>query len=130
IDMSGLRSIDGQCSVRAGSFAYRHYRINDAAIDASLDGGMLRVTQLQGRAWGGQVNATAFADARASRLAVKGAATGVNVNALLKDVAAKDVIEGTGRVNVDLDTAGRSVNELKSRLKGSAALQVRDGAIK
>jgi AsmA protein len=91
---------------------------------------MLRVTQLQGRAWGGQVNATAFADARASRVAIKGAANGVNVNALVKDVAAKDWIEGTGRVTVDLDTAGRSVSEMKSRLKGSAALQLRDGAIK
>ncbi|HMC15755.1 MAG TPA: AsmA family protein, partial [Albitalea sp.] len=130
VDLSGLRGVDGQLSLRAASFAYRQYRIADAALDASLDGGMLRVTHLQGRAWGGQVNATAFADARASRIAVKGAATGVNVNALLKDVAAKDWIEGTGRVTVDLDTAGRSVNELKSRLKGNAALQVRDGAIK
>ncbi|HEV7913504.1 MAG TPA: AsmA family protein, partial [Albitalea sp.] len=130
VDLSGLRSIDGQFSLRAGNFAFKQYRVADAAIDATLDGGMLRVTQLAGRAWGGQLNATAFADARASRVAVKGAASGVNVNALVKDVAAKDWIEGTGRVAVDLDSAGRSVNELKSRLKGSAALQLRDGAIK
>ena len=130
VDLSALRSVDGQFSLRAGSFALKQYRVNDAAIDATLDGGMLRVTQLQGRAWGGQVNATAFADARASRVAIKGAANGVNVNALVKDVAAKDWIEGTGRVTVDLDTAGRSVSEMKSRLKGSAALQLRDGAIK
>src|SRR5207248_3938466 len=114
VDMSGLRSIDGQFSVRATSFAYRQYRISDAVIDASLDGGMLRVTQLQGRAWGGQLNATAFADARASRIAMKGAATGVNVNQLVKDVAARDWIDGNGRVTLDVDTAGRSVAELKS----------------
>jgi len=130
VDLAGLRAVNGQFSLRAGSFVYRQYRIGDAAIDAALDGGMLRVTTLQGKAWGGQLNATAFADARASRVAIKGAAAGVNVNALVKDVAAKDWIEGTGRVSVDLDSAGRSVNELKSRLKGSAALQVRDGAIK
>jgi len=130
VDMAGLRSVDGQFSLRAGHFAYHQYRIDDAAIDATLDGGMLRVTQLAGHAWGGQLNVTAFADARASRVAVKGAATGVNVNALVRDVAAKDWIEGTGRVTVDLDTAGRSVNEMKSHLKGSSALQVRDGAIK
>ena len=59
-----------------------------------------------------------------------GAATGVDVNALVKDVAAKDWIEGNGRVNFDLDSAGRSINEMKSRLKGTAALQLRDGAIK
>src|SRR5262249_5943392 len=125
-----LRGVDGQFSVRAKRFAYHQYRIDDAALDATLEGGMLRVTQLAGRAWGGQLGVTAFADARASRVAVKGTATGVDVNALVKDIAAKDWIEGTGRVSVDLDTAGRSVHEMKSRLKGSAALQVRDGAIK
>jgi AsmA protein len=130
VDMAALRSVDGQFSLRATRLAYRQYRIDDAAIDAALEGGMLRVTQLAGRAWGGQLGLTAFADARASRVAVKGAATGVNVNALVKDVAAKDWIEGTGRVTVDLDTAGRTVHEMKSRLKGTAALQVRDGAVK
>jgi len=130
VDLGALRSVNGQFSLRAGSFAFRQYRIGDAAIDATLDGGMLHVTTLHGKAWGGQVDASAFADARASRVAMKGTAAGVNVNALVKDVAAKDWIEGTGRVTVDLDSAGRSVNELRSRLKGSAALQVRDGAIK
>jgi AsmA protein len=130
VDLAALRSVNGQFSLRAGSFAFRQYRIGDAAIDATLDGGMLHVTTLHGKAWGGQVDASAFADARASRVALKGTAAGVNVNALVKDVAAKDWIEGTGRVTVDLDSAGRSVNELRSRLKGSAALQVRDGAIK
>jgi AsmA protein len=130
VDLAGLRKVNGQFGLRAGHFVYRQYRIDDAAIDATLDGGMLRVTQLAGRAWGGQLAATAFADARASRVAVKGAANGVNVNALIKDVAAKDWIEGTGRVTVDLDTAGRTVQEMKSRLKGNAALQVRDGAVK
>lgn len=130
VDMAGLRSVNGQVSLRAGSFAWRQYRIGDAAIEAAMDNGMLRVTTLQGRAWGGQLAATAFADARASRVAIKGSAQGVDVNALVKDVAAKDWIAGTGRVTWDLDTAGRSVNEMKSRLKGTAALQVRDGAIK
>lgn len=130
VDLAGLRSVNGQVSLRAGSFAWRQYRIADAAIEAAMDNGMLRITTLQGRAWGGQLAATAFADARASRVAIKGSAQGVDVNALVKDVAAKDWIAGTGRVAWDLDTAGRSVNEMKSRLKGSASLQVRDGAIK
>jgi AsmA protein len=130
VDLSGLRAVNAQVSVVAGRFAFQQYKVNDARIQATLDGGMLRITELQGKAWGGQLNATAFADARASRIAIKGAATGVDVNALVKDVAAKDWIEGNGRVSFDLDSAGRSVNELRSRLQGSAALQLRDGAVK
>ena len=130
VDLSGLRAVDGQFSVQAANFAFQQYRVADARIAATLDSGMLRVTELRGKAWGGQVDATAFADARASRVAVKGVASGVNVNALVKDVAAKDWIEGTGKVSIDVDSAGHSVNEMKSRLKGNAALQLRDGAIK
>lgn len=130
VDLSPLRSLQGRFGLRAGQFAYQTYRVRELALDATLEGGMLRVLQLAGRVWGGSVNATAFADARASRIALNGIANGVNVNALLNDVAQKDVLEGTGRVAVDIDTAGRSVNEMKSRLQGKAALVLRDGAIK
>lgn len=130
VDLSPLRSLQGRFDVHVGQFAYRTYRVADFDFKATLDGGMLRVSQLDGRAWGGALNATAFADARASRVAVKANASGVNINALMKDVMAKDVLEGTGQLKLDVDTAGRSVNELKSRLKGTAALQLKDGAVK
>jgi AsmA protein len=130
VDLSSLRSVNAQVGLRAGSLAFRQYKVADAKVEATLDGGMLRVTTLQGKAWGGALDATAFADARASRIGVKANASGVNVNALLKDVAGKDILEGTGRVTVDVDTAGRSVGELRSHLHGDAALQLRDGAVK
>jgi AsmA protein len=130
VDLSALRSLQGKFDVKVGQFAYQAYRIADVVFAATLEGGMLRVSQLSGKAWGGSFAANAFADARASRVALAGSANGVNVNALLKDVAQKDILEGTGRVTLDVDSAGRSVNELKSRLQGKAALQLRDGAIK
>lgn len=130
VDLSALRSLQGKFDLRVGQFAYQTYRLADLTLAATLEGGMLRVSQLSGKAWGGSFAANALADARASRLALSGSANGVDVNALLKDVARKDVLEGTGRVVLDVDSAGRSVNELKSRLQGRAALQLRDGAIK
>lgn len=130
VDLSGLRAVNAQVGLRAGSLVFRQYKVADAKLDAVLDGGMLRITTLQGKAWGGALDATAFADARASRIGVKANASGVNVNALLKDVAAKDILDGTGRVTLDVDTTGRSVGELRSHLRGDAALQLRDGAVK
>ena len=130
VDLEMLRKLNGSFGLRAGKFTFRQYKVNDIRIDATLDNGMLRVPSLQGRIWGGSIDANAFADARASRVAVKATANGVDVNALLKDVAAKDILEGSGRVVADLNASGRSVNEMKSRLNGSAALQLRDGAIK
>jgi AsmA protein len=130
VDLAGLRVLDAEVALRAGSLVFRQYRIADARIEAKLDNGMLKVPVLQAKAWGGSLDANALADARASRIAVKAVATGVNFNALLKDVAAKDILEGTGRVNLDVDTTGRTVGELRSKLRGNAALNLRDGAIK
>jgi AsmA protein len=45
-------------------------------------------------------------------------------------MAAKDWMDGTGRVTMDIEATGRSVNALKSKLQGQMALQLRDGAIK
>lgn len=130
VDLSALRSVDAVVGLRAGSFVFRQYRVADAKVDATLAGGLLRVTTLQGKAWGGALDASASADARSNRIGVKAVANGVNVNALLKDVAAKDLLEGTGRVTLDVGTAGRSVAELRRQLDGNAALQLRDGAVK
>jgi AsmA protein len=130
VDLSGLRALNANVALRAGSFVFRQYRVADARIEAQLDNGMLKVPVLQAKAWGGSLDANALADARASRIAVKAVATGVNVNALLKDVAGKDLLEGSGRVAMDVDTTGKSVGELRSRLHGTASLNLRDGAIK
>jgi AsmA protein len=130
VDLSALRSIDGQFSLQAATFAFQRYKVAAARIDATLDHGLLRVPTLQGKVWGGSVDASALADASTGRVGIKGAANGIDINSALKDVAAKDWMDGTGRVTMDVEATGRSINELKSRLQGQLALQLRDGAIK
>ena len=48
----------------------------------------------------------------------------------MKDVAGKDLLEGRGQVSADVTTSGASLGALRSKLAGTAALQLRDGAIK
>ncbi len=130
VDLSALRSLDGQFSLQAANFAVRRYKVAAARIDATLNGGLLRVTALQGKLWGGSIDASALAEAATGRVGFKGTANGININSALKDVAAKDWMDGTGRVTMDVEATGRSVNALKSHLQGQLALQLRDGAIK
>jgi len=130
VDLSGLRALDGAFALRAGRFAYQQYTVNDARLEATLKGGMLRVSSLQGQAWGGRFDARGLADARASRVTVNGVASGVDIQRLLTDVTGKQTLEGTGSLNVDLAAAGRTVQEMQSRLSGRAALDVHDGAVR
>lgn len=129
-DLSALRSVNGSLDLRIGALALRQYRVTDATLKATLDAGMLRVSDFRGGVWGGTVAGSAFADARASRVALMAGAEGVSIQAVLKDMADKDLLEGVGRVDVDMESAGRTMAELKSRLKGKAALHLRDGAVK
>ena len=130
VQLDGLRAVNGQFNLVAKALAFRQYRVADARIDASLDNGTLRIARLAGQAWGGSLEGSGSAEARSQRVTVKLAASGVNVNALLKDVAGKDLLEGTGRVSADLNTSGASLGALRSNLAGVAALELRDGAIK
>ncbi|HSC01272.1 MAG TPA: AsmA-like C-terminal region-containing protein, partial [Burkholderiaceae bacterium] len=130
VSLDGLRAVNGQFSVAAGALAFRQYRVDDVRLEATLDNGLLRIPRLAGRAWGGRVDSSGSAEAKSQRVAVRLAADGVDVNALLKNVAGKDLLEGTGRVNADLQTAGATVGALRSALAGTVSLQVRDGAVK
>ncbi len=130
IDLSGLKAVDGNFSLRAGSLVYPPYRVADAALDATLAGGVLRVSQLSGKAWSGRFAAQASVDANAQRLGFKLDATDVDIAQLLDDVAQFRKLEGRGRVTADVTTRGASVGQFKQQLAGQAAFQLRDGAVR
>ncbi|WP_428420008.1 AsmA family protein [Methylibium sp.] len=134
VDLSALKAVDGRFSLRAGTLVYPPYRIGEAALDATLAGGVLRVSDLSGRAWGGrfaaQASAQAGADRAAQRVGLKLDATDVDIAALLTDVAQFKKLEGKGRVTADVTTQGASVQRLKQALDGKAAFELRDGAVR
>lgn len=130
VNLDGLKALDGEFSLDAGALAFRHYRATDARLAATLDGGRLRIGRIAGRAWGGSVEGSGSADAHAHRVALRLDARGVDVQALLKDVAGQDLLEGSGRVLADLESGGTTVAALRSQLAGRAELQLRDGAIR
>ena len=130
VQLDGLQAVKGEFALEAGALEFRQYAVADARLVATLDSGLLRVATLSGRAWGGSFTGSGSANANTGDVAAKLDARGVNVNALLKDVADKDLLEGSGNVVAELVSSGATVGALRSRLGGSAALQLRDGAIK
>lgn len=130
LDLSALKSIQGRFDLRAGSLAYRQYRATNLVASARIANGALQVSPFEAGVWGGRLDMTASADANGNRVAARGAAQGIDILALLKDVADKDLLEGRGRLGFDLRSQGGTTAELKRRLDGSASLQLRDGAIK
>jgi AsmA protein len=130
VNLRFLHQMEGEFNIQASRLVYEQYQFRDFKLQSDLRAGVLRVNQLSGKSWGGQIATTGVIDARNQRMAFKGNAAGVNVNGLLKDVANKDILEGVGQVNFDINTVGSTVNQLKAALNGEAALQLRDGSLK
>lgn len=131
VDLSALALVDGRFELSAGHLAVRQYRVDKAHLIAELAQGHLQLRTLSGAAWGGQFQAEGSAQARApQKLALQALAQNVDVQALLKDVAGKDVLEGRGQVRLDVSTAGHTVPQLTAGLDGTASIVVRDGALK
>ena len=130
VDLAGLKALDGRFGLRAGTLVYPPYRVADAALEATLANGVLKVGRLSGRAWGGRFDAQGSADANTQRVGLKLDANGVDIAALLGDVAQFRRLEGTGRFSADVTTQGTSVAQFRQRLGGRAALELRDGALR
>ena len=130
VDLAGLKALDGAFTLRAGTLVYPPYRVADAALDATLNSGVLKVSQLAGKSWGGRFAAQASADANRQTVGAKLDASEVDIAALLGDVAQFKKLEGRGRVTADLTTQGQSVDQFKRALAGQAAFQLRDGAVR
>ena len=129
VDLGALKALDGDISLRVGTLVYPPYRVADAALDATLAGGVLRVSQLAGRAWGGRFKAQATADAHSQRVAAQFEANDVDIAQLLNEVAQYKKLDGKGRVTANVNTHGASVQQFKRQLAGKAALELRDGAL-
>jgi len=134
IDLSGLRALDAQVKLLAGTLRYRPYVLKDLSATAELDNGRLQIAPLRLRTWDGMLDARLTAHAGAApaqqRVTVQAKAQDILIQALLQDVAQRDLLEGRGRLTLDLATGGASVDAFKRALDGSAALQLRDGAVK
>ncbi|MBO0223075.1 hypothetical protein J0689_27730, partial [Vibrio parahaemolyticus] len=79
-------------ALTAGELSWKPYRLRDLRLDANLEGGMLRVPRYAAGLWGGRVEGSAFADARAQRVVLKAQAQQIDVEAALRDVARKDLL--------------------------------------
>jgi AsmA protein len=128
IDLSGLKAVNGRFELTADALAWQHYKLAKAKVLAQLDQGHLTLQELSGNAWGGHIALDGHATAGAIGLTAN--AQGVNIEPLLKDVASKDVLEGVGQVKANITTTGKSIKQLTAALNGTAALVLRDGAVK
>jgi AsmA protein len=130
IDLAALKGPDVHGAVRIGQFQANNLKMTEVKAQIALAGGRLDVAPHSMKLYGGSLAGALSVKADGNIIALRENLTGININPLLKDLADQDLIEGHGDVRFDVATRGDTVTTLKQALDGTAAVVLKDGALK
>ncbi len=131
IDLSALKALNANGSLRIGKLSYGQTKLENVRIDLKADDGVARLAPFSANLYGGKMQGSLDVDARATpNIAFKQTMSSVAVGPLLVDTINNDMLSGVGTVNVDIATQGNTVNLFKKNLAGTSSLALADGALK
>lgn len=118
IDLSPLKSLDGQFTLVAATLHKGVWRLDNARLEASLRGGVLTIAKLTGGFYGGALDLTGKVDgARApGHLEARVAATNVNLGRFGPALVDSSRIGGVMNANVTFNASLASVHDLVGTL--------------
>jgi AsmA protein len=130
IDLSALKALNLRGTAKIGSLQVANVKAASVKLQISAAGGKLDIAPHSASLYEGTLAGALSVNANGNTVAIKENLAGVNINALMKDALAKDLLEGRGSVSMDVTAAGETVTAMKKALNGSASISLRDGAIK
>jgi AsmA protein len=130
IDLSALKALNAHGTLRVGQLQAKNLKLADIKAKLDLAGGKLDVAPHSMKLYGGSLAGALSVNAAGNTIALRENLTGVSINPLLKDLADQDLLDGHGDVRLDVTTRGDTVPALKQALAGTAAVALKDGALK
>jgi AsmA protein len=132
IDVNGLNYVDLQARISAAELNIGDVHLAPAAIDATLEGGVLKCRFANLGAYDGQANGDLTVDASASLPAytLRGDLTGVRALPLLQNLAGFDKLDGRLQAKLALRSSGTSQRAIMSNVDGTVFAVFQDGALR
>lgn len=127
IDLSGLRRINADGTVRVDTLVVRGVQVQDLAGKLHLAEGKATVSDIAARVYEGTLAGQVSASAENNQLAVQARFSDVSVQPLLKAIAQYEALQGRGSVVLDLQSSGKTGNALRHALGGRVEVNLRDG---
>lgn len=131
IDLGGLNYVDAQARISAAELVIGDGRFAQAAIDASVDSGVLEGRLANLGAYDGTANGDVTIDARAATptYALRLDLAGVRALPVLKSLAEFDKLDGRMQAKIALTSQGTSERAIVGNLGGTAFVVFQDGKI-
>ncbi|MBR0900733.1 AsmA family protein [Bradyrhizobium tropiciagri] len=131
IDLNGLNYVDAQARISTPELVIGNGRFSQAAIDASVDSGVLKGRLTNLGAYDGTANGDVTIDARAAAptYAMRLDLAGVRALPVLKSLAEFDKLDGKMQAKLALTSQGSSERAIVGNLGGTAFVVFQDGKI-
>ncbi|MBK9161823.1 MAG: AsmA family protein [Nitrosomonadales bacterium] len=131
IDLSGLRKLNLNGSLRIGALKVANVKSSNVRLDMKARNGQVNIAPLSANLYQGSVKGSISVDAQATpSISINQTLSGINVAALTRDAADFDTLEGKGNIGMNLAMRGDTVSAMKKALNGTMSLSLADGAIK
>lgn len=134
VDLSALKGLTLDARVGIGHLIARGLEARQIKANAKIANGQLTASPISAALYGGRLNGSATAatgsSPAANKITLKTDFSGISIEPLLKAVANQDMLEGTGNLNVAVNTGGGTVEAMKRSLGGNVALNLKNGALK
>ncbi len=131
IDLSALKKLNATGEAKIGWLKLANVKTENVNLGLKASDGIATLSPFSANLYQGSMSGSLKVDARATpTIAFKQSMKGVSVGPLMVDAINNDMLSGTGTVNIDVTTQGKTVSALKKGLLGDASLNLADGAIK
>ncbi|GAK46539.1 AsmA family protein [Tepidicaulis marinus] len=132
IDMSGLKAVDADLALSAQKILVQNITIGESVLGVKLNGGVLTADLSKLALYEGAGKAKVTLNGAQATPALNATFDISNIAAypLLRDAAEFERLEGTGAMNVSVQTRGKSQKQMISALSGNGSVNFANGAIK
>lgn len=134
VDLSALKGLTLDARVGIGHLVARGLEARQLKANAKIANGQLTLSPVSAALYGGRLAASATASTgsspAANKVNLKADFTSIAIEPLLKALADQDMLEGSGNLNLAVNTGGGTVEAMKRSLGGNVALNLKNGAIK
>jgi AsmA protein len=130
VDLSGLKGLNAKGRVEIGALQVQGLKLAALKTEIRAADGRAEIGPHSANLYEGTLAGNLALDGNANRVVLKETLSNIAIGPLLRDFAQQDRLEGKGNLALDVNTAGKSVNAMKSALNGTAKVNLRDGAVK
>jgi AsmA protein len=130
LNLAALKALNLNGVIRIGALQVKNLHINQVHLPIKAAQGEISMNGLQAQLYQGEVAGNIRFDVDGNRLQMQQKLSNIQINPLLVDFMKKDILEGRGSLNLQINTHGKRVSHFKDNLNGTISTQLLDGAVK